>query len=187
MQEVIINYKSKPKFSAEILEKTDRPNAYYELNIKIIKSRKCLINANYSTLENAIKALTNFQSSITQKEAGDKSRREKAFERLVNFKNQISVGTVLCDSWGYEQTNVDFYIIKSINEAKTKISIQEIGHIRVEGSEGRSGMSCSVIPDTERELGSILTKIIRADRIKIDSSVSLRIWDGKPMYKSWYY
>ena len=104
----------------------------------------------------------------------------------------IKVGDILKDSWGYEQTNVEFYLVTKIISA-CKIEIVELGHIQV---STESSMSGTVMPDTNRRIGEPLQKMVSQDswekregrwHVKINNSVSLTAWDGRPCFQSsWY-
>lgn len=97
------------------------------------------------------------------------------------FRKSIVAGEILTCSWGYEQTQVEFYKILSVKGMK--VQIQEMSLVAVPGSEGRD--CCKVIPGDL--IGSPETRTIGVYSIKINDSVSLNLWDGKPEYKSWYY
>ena len=101
----------------------------------------------------------------------------------LKFIQALKPGVILYDSWGYEQTNVDFYKVLSIKG--NKVTIQEIGH--KQDGESTGSMSCYVLPDETSLIGEPLIKIVASDRININQSVSLRLWDGSRKYKSWYY
>ena len=107
-------------------------------------------------------------------------------------KYGIKVGDVLCDSWGYEQTNVEFYKVTKIISA-CKIEIVELGHKIV---ESYGPMSDTVVADMDRVIGEPLQKMVsqsswekRDNRfhVKICDSISLTPWDGRPMHRSSYY
>jgi len=85
----------------------------------------------------------------------------------ANFENPYQVGDVLYDSWGYDQTNVDFYLITEVNEKS--VMMQSIGGTVVPGSEGH--MCCNVKPDIENKLSEPVFK-----------RVNFRMYDGKPTY-----
>lgn len=113
----------------------------------------------------------------------NKHKEERKLERVKmkdEFKNKLQVGSILYDTWGYEQTNVEFYKVISINGSQ--VGIQELGHKDIEQT---SWASCYVMPDLESK-GRILIKRIGAWGVKVDSCVTLRLWDGKRVYKSWY-
>lgn len=93
----------------------------------------------------------------------------------------LKPGDILSCSWGYEQTNIDFYLVTQTIGTRT-IEIQEIGsHIEETGfMSGRS------TPDTIRR-GKITRHRVAADNaVKINSYQRAHLWDGKPEYNSWY-
>jgi hypothetical protein len=55
----------------------------------------------------------------------------------------VEVGAIFCWSWGYDQTNVDFYEVVGVT-AKS-VRVREIASEPVPGTD-RGGMSCSVRP-----------------------------------------
>ncbi len=108
-------------------------------------------------------------------------------------KYGIKVGDILEDSWGYEQTNVEFYKVTKI-VSPCKIEIVEVGHSR--SNYESHGMACDVVPDVNNEIGERIVKTVAQDswekqdgryHIKINSCVSLTPWNGQPCYCSWYY
>ena len=60
----------------------------------------------------------------------------------------LKVGDVMYSSWGYDQTNVDFY--KVVRATAKSVWLISIGASAVEGSEGF--MCNRVLPDPAREL-----------------------------------
>ena len=104
----------------------------------------------------------------------------------------IKAGDILEDSWGYEQTNVEFYLVTKIISA-CKIEIVELGHTEV---ESESSMSGYVMPDKNRRIGEPVQKIVSQSslekrdgswHVKINDSISLSAWDGRPCFQSsWY-
>lgn len=112
-------------------------------------------------------------------------RVERAMQRKQDKQkmiNSINAGDILYSSWGYEQTNVDFY--KVISKKGTKVQLQKCSEKRVEGSE-KSWASCEVT--CGEPYGEIKTYTIGTYGVKINYSVTLTPWNGKPTYCSWYY
>tara|TARA_R110000764_G_scaffold9008_2_gene29480 strand:+ start:1576 stop:1917 length:342 start_codon:yes stop_codon:yes gene_type:complete len=103
----------------------------------------------------------------------------------------VKVGTILYSSWGYDQTNIDYYMITKI-VGKTFVEIQ---HIESKLDESKSTAYCdAVIPY------KVLNPAARTMRkkVRVDSygDVSLRLntysnawlWDGQPkMQTNAYY
>lgn len=116
-----------------------------------------------------------------------------AAPKEIVSKYGIKVGDILEDSWGYEQTNVEFYLVTKIISA-CKIEIVELGHKQSDFES--HGMACNVVPDLDRRIGEPIQKMVSQGswekqnnqwHVKINDSVSLTAWDGRPCYCSWYY
>ena len=104
--------------------------------------------------------------------------------------NPVNVGDVFYTSWGYDQTNVDFFQVLSVKGLT--VSIREIGSKFVEGTQGRD---CSnVVADKDRFLQNaepLSKKVLTYDGgtsiyLKIHQSANAWLWNGKPQYSSWY-
>ena len=96
------------------------------------------------------------------------SSKDEAAKKLKDVKdnliNPFKVGDIYYDSWGYEQTNIDFYEIVEVKDKS--VMIQEIGATMCEGGK-ESGMSSNVKPDITKKIGDPILKIIQ-----------VRIWNG---------
>jgi len=114
-------------------------------------------------------------------------QERKAKEKAERLKpHSLKVGDVMVCSWGYDQTNVDFYkVVKLIG--KSMVELRSIRSARVEDSERPHGMACEVIPLPNEEYGEpFRKKASSSNRISMTSFSSASLWDGKPEYKSWY-
>lgn len=118
------------------------------------------------------------QSKLNRKSILDDARR--------NFKNPFSKGDVLYKSWGYEQTNVDFY---QVTETKGKtITIRELQQERTE-TGFMSGTTIALKDQFASD--ELITKRIQI-RVWNETEPShidvndLSRWDGKPLYWSSY-
>lgn len=88
---------------------------------------------------------------------------------------KIQLGTIFYDSWGYDQTNVDFYEVTKIVSDKT-IEVTAISCQRLDENEEK------VIPVSQAYHGEPMRK-----RINKWGSIAMeyghaRLWDGKPKY-----
>lgn len=118
--------------------------------------------------------------------------------------NGLKIGDILQGSWGYDQTNQEFWQVVGLTKSGKSVKVRKLQTQRVEGTEGF--MSCSVLPlkdqfaDRPRwEDGEWLTdsNVIETKRIqdgyngnvsvKIHDHCYLSLWDGKPKYESWYH
>lgn len=69
----------------------------------------------------------------------------------------VKIGEIYRRSWGYDQTNVDYYQVVAL-KAKTVV-VREINHAQVKGSEGF--MSCNVVPVKDSFKDSELPRTVR--------------------------
>jgi hypothetical protein len=104
----------------------------------------------------------------------------KAFERIEkkNSINPFIVGDIISRSWGYDQTNVDFYQV--IKATKKQITVRAISASCEE--DGYMCGHCVAIKDA-------FIADAEPQRIGVDKYGSTKLggkWDGKPEYCSWY-
>lgn len=99
------------------------------------------------------------------------------------------VGDILYSSWGYDQTNIDFY--KIVRATDKSVWIQKIGSRSVEGSQGF--MSCNVVPDPDVVLEDKATvhriRFWRGElSLHLTSYSSAYPYEGteRGVYSSWY-
>jgi len=104
-----------------------------------------------------------------------------------NFIKSLKVGDIFHASWGYEQTNVNFYQIVSLK--KSTAEFREIGYETVPGSEGYDCCDVTATKDAFLKDSEIFKKRISSDWVKIDEVRSAKKIDNEnqKFYKSWYY
>ena len=92
------------------------------------------------------------------------------------------VGDILVSSWGYDQTNIDFYQVVGVTKASVKI--REILKKRVGGSQTQDMMAPE--PGQFDPQGKTLTKRFKPHysgkgyTVKIESYSWASLWDGVP-------
>lgn len=112
----------------------------------------------------------------------------------------IKAGDIFYMSWGYEQTNVDFFRVKALR-GKTQVILQEV-NLGIAEEKGISGMSCdrkyslknySLVKNScfvkNNEKGIIKKVQGTKERPYIDmtSYANAYKYDGQELYESWYY
>lgn len=121
--------------------------------------------------------------------ANVKARKEDAARTRAerNQAHDLKEGDILCASWGYDQTNVDFFKVVKVPSA-CYVILQEIGYQLTEDSAG--AMSGRAMPDESKNKGKEtrhkVSMLSGSARVKIHSSATAYPWDGKSMYVSWY-
>jgi len=116
-------------------------------------------------------------------------RRKKAMDERKAARaavvTALKVGDILYDSWGYDQTNVDFYQVVAVSATRKTVDIVEIPGRITEGSGSMAGVivACPIeIPDKSK-----------ARKVRVSGPVSVIMkhrypskWDGRPKHCSWY-
>ena len=105
------------------------------------------------------------------------SKEQKKKEKL-EFFDSIQVGDIFVDSWGYDQTNVDFY--KVTKKLKASIKIVKIGSEVTE----RFISSMMVVPRPSINTSEEITKIPQDGYVKTSSFSHAVPWSGNPMHET---
>jgi hypothetical protein len=99
------------------------------------------------------------------------------------------VNDILVSSWGYDQTNVDFYKVLKISPSGKSITIQRI-NTKITEKGFMSGDAVPAEPHTVADYrGEPMTKRVNFTEdgyfVSMDYS-NAHLWDGTPRYCSWY-
>ena len=134
--------------------------------------------------------------------------RELRQRAKSQYQNPFHVGDILHHSWGYDQTNCDFYQVVVVKKAT--VILRKIAASTVPGSEGFMCEKLMPVKDAFIEKGTqALTKVghdITPQNPNIKKRVSFYVkedgtlryyisvpfgwcdlWDGNPQYSSWYH
>lgn len=126
-----------------------------------------------------------------KKDADDDETRkaERKATKAANrakMKEEIKVGTLLCNSWGYEQTNCDFYQV--VEKKGSVVMIRPIMGATVEGSTVSHGMADyrRAVPDSFIEGKEPIRKIIGPHGIAFEHGSASVTTPEEKHYCSWY-
>jgi len=120
--------------------------------------------------------IADFKSRVNDKEQQANAKKEIR----ENMQHGFEVGQVYYSSWGYDQTNVDFY---EVLEVKGKsVLIQEIG-ATMQHTEGYSSMAAMVIPDTENKVSD---PVWRQIQFYLDNTNKPNFYIKMPKYSGRY-
>ena len=101
------------------------------------------------------------------------------------IKHSLQIGSILYSSWGYEQTNIDFYEVTKLI-GKCTIEIREIAQTRE--THNYNCLSGKTRPIASKYVDQPMKKRVNEyNRIKISSFQSASIWGGEELYYSSYY
>lgn len=96
----------------------------------------------------------------------------------------IATGTIFVSTWGYDQTNVDFYRV--VRSTAASVWLQKVGQRVVEHT---GYMSETVVP-TEQTCGEVFRRKVQTYRdtayASINSYASACEWKGEPITQTHY-
>ncbi len=108
-----------------------------------------------------------------------KEKKEKARQERLDYRHGLKVGDILYTSWGYDQTNVDFYEVVEVMDKAVRI--REIEGKVVSESAG----SERVVAEPGKYKGlPMLKRVGRGDCVGIASYASACKWDGRPLHQT---
>ena len=125
--------------------------------------------------------LKNAETAIAYKEEQKQKRKEETKKNRENVK----VGDLYYTSWGYEQTNIDFYKVVGL-VGKATAEIVKIGSITTETT---SWGSDRVKPNPEVTIGEPFRVRITAYGLSMGKTVghATKTTLDKDYHRSWYY
>ena len=141
------------------------------------KSNKPLFYNRFMTLDSMKKKIIATVSNLMTR-ADEKAKRSA--ERAV--PSTLKVGDVLYTSWGYDQTNINFYqVTKSIGTRSVEVQeiMSEIDHSSTGANyvvARKDIYRLDARPHTHR--------VSFGNQVKINSYATACLWDGKPKYET---
>lgn len=148
---------------------------------------KIEFNYRFSSVERMYEYCAEFIKNKIAVEEYRAARKAKVKAEAVEKAANVKVGDIFVDSWGYEQTNVDFYQVVAKPSAKTVI-VREIACRSEEGSMMSHGMADNVFPARDQFIGAEMKKRIdNYGGFKTSSFSCARPADeNRSYYRSWY-
>lgn len=120
---------------------------------------------------------TNIESKL-------KYREEKKI-KATDMYDKINVDDIVYTSWGYDQTNINFYQVTG-KFGNNSLKVREIDDKEsTEHNTDISSMAGYKVPIKDKFVDSEKTIRVMTGYLKIDNHIAY-IWDGKPKYYSWY-
>ena len=132
----------------------------------------------FRTEEHRDQYIKKFFNDVAESLAYKAKRKAEAEEAKKKAVSDCDVGDIYVDSWGYDQTNVDFY--KVIERKKASATIVKIGKTCVYDN----GPTTKVVPDPDRIVGESMLKRIGQYGFRINSFSSATKWNNEPMYQT---
>ena len=106
---------------------------------------------------------------------------KKASRKIERYQeSSLNLGDILYTSWGYDQTNVDFYQVTKVI-GRRMVEIRPIGQTFDHGTHGSDYVSAV----KDKFIGEAKTHVVKyGNRITIASYASAYLWDGQPKYQT---
>jgi hypothetical protein len=109
------------------------------------------------------------------------AEKERRQQERRDFKHEFNVGDILDSSWGYDQTNVDFYQVTKVIGPQ----MVEIREIQSKMDPSSSDTADYVVPVPNHFVGPALKKKVSpSHNVKITSYAYASKWNGRPQYKT---
>lgn len=145
------------------------------------KAQKPAWNFRFLNEADRSKRIANQIAAIVSREEAKAARRAEAKK-----PHNLETGMILSGSWGYDQTNVDFFeVVKVVG--KTMIEVERIGSQSATDAGNPAYMTDKVVPNPEHRTGEITRHVVRHGSIKSPRHGSASVWNGLPMYESSYH
>ena len=174
-------------FDKFTIELDDDYGTNHRYSIKVLNNNaKKLWNAKvfwelYRKQEDRDNRYQEFKKSWTSRmEYFENKKQEKK-----SFQNPAKVGDILYSSWGYDQTNIDFYQVVKVSGKTIKIR-----EIKGRQTESTGFMTGEVVAVPDSFVGNELKKIVKPASdgyaVTITSYADAWKWDGSPKSYSSY-
>jgi hypothetical protein len=174
---------------SKTFEKTTWPSGKVQVIAKLA-SGKIWKNYLFQTderAENWIQSVKDSDEAAAARKLAKAEAKKKAYANLVN---PFKVGDIFYDSWGYEQTNIDFYQVVAVGPKS--VTLRELASEQVESTGWASGR---VVPKVGEFTGPPALKklqvLVNPDGTAGEPYVKSRHgwiskWDGTPKHYTAY-
>jgi hypothetical protein len=142
----------------------------------------------FSDYEKAEKYISHWFDKLVQR-CQDKQARQESRRQLQEQPNPFHEGDILCYSWGYEQTNCEFYQVVRVQGKK--VTLRRVASKSV-SSEGLHSMAefRVALKDAFIEDYHPLNKLVQFLKdggayVSMDHGIATK-WNGDKQYSSWY-
>ena len=133
---------------------------------------------NFKTPETMEAYLDKYVEYYKDKEAYKEKKKAEKKAAIEKAATEVAPGEIYYTSWGYDQTNVEFYKVLSIKGQKA--TLIKVAQKTVE--EG--GTWENVVPVADAEISKPFTRMVGEYGFKINSFAYAGKWDGKPKHQT---
>lgn len=151
---------------------------------------KPAFHESYSDMHKAAKRIANYFDALTERKARQAQRRVES-----NSGHTLKVGDIIVNSWGYDQTNVDWYRVERVSSCFVWLIPVRGACVPDAGVGPMSGYSLPFVDTSASDASKWgFTAVSNGKLTKHKAqgnSCSMRfgcgsLWDGRAKYESWY-
>lgn len=130
------------------------------------------------------KRIADLFMQVERHETRKEERKQEKKIQKAQAREQVKVGDIFHSSWGWEQTNCDYYQVKSLSGSF--MVIQRIKS-KMADREPTCSMSAYMLPVKDAFIeGEPELRKQTSFSPRLESYESCSLWDGKENYCSWY-
>lgn len=145
------------------------------------RSNKPVLRYYYESPAAALKAVRELVEETAKANAYAAEHKAEQASRKAKMLEKIQVGTILCYSWGYEQTNIDYFQVVDRTKASAKLR-----KIAAEKVADTGPFSSRVKPVRDQFVSDeVITKRINAYGVSFDHGIADPVAEGETHYCSW--
>ena len=133
----------------------------------------------FKTAERRDEYVKQYFEDIAASYESKKKYAEKKKAMAAENQDKYEVGKILYSSWGYDQTNIDFYQI--VKKTKSMITIQKIAKEYLDTKYESEEL---VKPVKNAFVGKEMKKRVGAYGVSLNTYANASLWDGKPKYET---
>ncbi|MGC1479437.1 MAG: hypothetical protein WA771_02950, partial [Chthoniobacterales bacterium] len=144
------------------------------------RKRKAVWHYRFGSYERMIEKCEAFLEGLASHERAKQARRAEL--AAYDARSEYKAGDIVYNSWGYDQTNIDWYVVISVT--RRFLTLQPCGGaIQDEGYASMAGYTVPV-PEKRGE-GTSRHSAYQGGGIRFRHGAG-GLWNGKPHYCSWY-
>ena len=162
---------------------TSKNDDKFDLMIWIGRAKYPMANFQFGSDDARQEYIDRIKGNIKSHEDSKAERRKKA----KAFKHTLKPGSILYTSWGYDQTNVDFF---QVTKLLTPHYVELRMICKTRSAEGNEVNACKdeFVKDNHRYEKPIRRKVSSSysggNSVKISNCETAWDWDGKPKYST---
>lgn len=176
----------------KVCERNGKPAAKCTKPSKGFSGVKCVFNYYFSSEQSRTDYVQKFYDVVIKQIQIKQEAKaiKKAYNANVKAAEHFKVGDIVVNTWGYEQTNVEFYQVTAVTGKSIKV--REVSQKIEDNSMYSHGMACNVLPKNDNFIGDEFMLRLKADHnneVRICNPKSYYYfckWSGTAQYNSWY-